>query len=152
MNKKLFISIVVIVMIAVFGALYFYLTQNNKIPTPSVSQGLYGRVTLYGGNCMPGAGGCKTSPVSRIIYIREPVMMGAMERTYLKEKTNLIKQIRSDNNGNYQVELPVGTFSVFVEDNGKEYCNSFGGQGEVCQVKVGTGTAEYNIKIDHAVW
>ena len=150
MDKKIIYTLVIIFVVFASGTLYFYLT--NKTPAPEINQGLYGKVTLNSGNCMPGAGGCKTSSVSRKIYIREPVIIKAIEITYLKEKTDLVKQIKSSGNGNYQVELPPGTYSVFIEDYSKEYCNSFGGQGEVCQVTVGDGMVEYNINIDHAVW
>ena len=120
--------------------------------TPTIKQGIYGKVILYSGNCMPGANSCKSSYVSRKIYIRESVAEKAMEITYLKEKTKLVKQVRSNFSGNYQVELPPGTYSVFVEDGGREYCNLFNGQGVACQVTVLSGIVEYNIKIDHAGW
>lgn len=102
---------------------------------------------------MPGPGSeCSSITVSRKIYIREPAGAENMKDTYLENKTTLIKSINSDNNGFYQVELPAGTYSIFVEDEGKEYCNSFGSYGKACQVTVGSGIKEYNIKIDHAVW
>ncbi len=141
MNKKIIIFIFLSIVIS-FTVLYFYKDKGL----------LYGKIILYNGNCMPGASGCKTSSVSRTIYIREPVLMGAMEATHLKEKNNLVKQIKSDDDGKYKIVLPVGTYSVFVEDGDKEYCNLFGDQGKVCQVVVKNGIVKYNIEIDHAVW
>tara|TARA_Y100000310_G_C20274115_1_gene619411 strand:- start:145 stop:597 length:453 start_codon:yes stop_codon:yes gene_type:complete len=150
MKKKYFYFLTIACLIIIALGVYFYSTTKEQ--APSINQGAYGKVVLYSGNCMPGAGGCKTSYVSRTIYIREPATMEAMEITYLENKTTLIKTIESNNNGFYQVELPPGTYSIFVEDEGKEYCNSFGGRGEVCQITIETGIKEYNIRIDHAAW
>jgi len=150
MKKKYLYFLTIACLIVIVLGIYFFSTTKEQ--TPTINQGVYGKVVLYSGNCMPGAGGCKTSSVSRSIYIREPVSMENMKSTYLKDKTTLVKTIESNNNGFYQVELPPGTYSVFVEDEGKEYCNHFGGLGEVCQITIETGIKEYNIRIDHAAW
>jgi hypothetical protein len=120
--------------------------------TPTISQGLYGRIVLYKGNCMPGARGCKTSHPSRKVLIREPVTDEQMSVTYLVRPRGLVATATADRYGFYEVSLAPGTYSVFVEDDGREYCNSFGGRGEACQVTIGDGLTERELKIDHAAW
>lgn len=71
---------------------------------------------------------------------------------YLKTKTNLVAQTTSDANGYFETELPAGTYSVFVEDDGKEYCNFSGGLGGQCQVTVTDGLAEFNANIDKTAY
>ncbi|MCD4740406.1 DUF333 domain-containing protein [archaeon] len=126
---------------------------KEKQETPGT---LNGTVTLIQGNCMPGPEldpSCTTNPISTTIYIREPATTEDLENNTSDYFITLIKQVESDENGYYEVELPSGTYSVFVDDNNEEYCNSFGGQGEACQITVEEETTtEYNIKIDHAAW
>ena len=72
----------------------------------------------------------------------------------MENETRLVKQIKSDENGFYEVELPPGTYSIFVEDLGKEYCNpqNLGERGELCQITIGTELKEYNIGINHVAF
>lgn len=123
----------------------------------TIQQGVYGTVTLNSVNCMPPTtSNCpKTQKVARHIYIREPANIKNMSKIggdYLQNPPRLIKETNSANNGIYQIALPAGTYSVFVDDEGKEYCNSFAEQGKACQITVGTGAVEYNITIDHAAY
>ncbi|MBI4095733.1 MAG: carboxypeptidase regulatory-like domain-containing protein [DPANN group archaeon] len=122
-----------------------------------VKTGIHGTVTLTSGDCMPGEPSrthpCTQTKISRTVYIREPATIANMDGTYLKTKTNLVAQMTSDSNGYYDVTLPAGTYSVFVEDGSKEYCNFGGGLGEECQVTVTDGgMAEFNIDINKAVY
>jgi len=123
-----------------------------------INQGIYGEVTLITGNCMPSPASednndCEYSSVSRKIYIRETATTENMNMTYLDTETTLVKTTESDNNGQYQVELPPGNYSVFVEDKGKEYCKRITGDGEACPITIEENkTKEYDIEIDHAAW
>lgn len=110
---------------------------------------LYGKVLLYTGNCMPGASSnagtsCKIIPVSREIFVRDAI-------TAL-----LIKKIKSASNGEYRVTLPAGFYNIFVEDEGKEYCNieSYSGDRLIkCPVNIKDNiSSKYEIMINHAVW
>jgi hypothetical protein len=87
---------------------------------------------------------CKSTPVSRMIYIRKPAMSDQ-----LVGKTQLVEKVKSSANGSYQVSLPSGEYTISVDDNGSEYCNSFDDQG-ACLVEVGSGRVRYDINIDHA--
>ena len=151
--KMITISILIIIILSIAWLLeYIYFPAEQF--SPAIKQGVFGKVTLFEGNCMPGAGGCKESRVSRTIYIREPITMGLLKNVslYWENTTNLIKQIKSNAEGFYEVDLPPGNYSILVDDNGKEYCNSFGQNGEVCQIILVNGIKEYNIEINHAAW
>lgn len=167
MKKKYLYFLGFFSLIVIFLGVFFYSTRysTSKEQSPTITQGIYGNVILYTGNCMPticsgldlhclffGNTSCKVSFASRAIVVRESATRAAMERTYLKNKTPLVKIIESSDHGFYQLELPPGTYSILVEDEGKEYCNSFGVDGGVCQITLGTEIVEYNIEIDHAAW
>ncbi|MFQ6012141.1 MAG: hypothetical protein ACE5LS_00635 [Thermoplasmata archaeon] len=126
---------------------------------PRIEQGIYGEVVLREGNCMPLVGGnpyCQVSLVSRTVYVRE-LVVGAdmMDHTYLRVKTPLIATTEA-RQGFFEVPLPVGLYSVFVEDEGGEYCRgfSYSDPGRIpvfCSVRVYSGsTTPYDITIDHA--
>lgn len=133
-------------------------TKPDEELEVNISQGMYGKVLLRTGNCMPGPGDqerendCEASPVETTVYVREPTTRDNMESQYLAEESNLVKQVGTNEEGFYEVELAPGTYSVFVEDDGKEYCNRSDGQGRMCPVKVGDGTIRHDIEIDHAAW
>ncbi len=142
--------------------------KNNKCEAIYKARtGIYGTVTLTSGDCMPGepskTNPCTQTKISRTVYVREPATSANMDTVpnynYLKTETKLVKQTVSDANGYYEAELPAGTYSVFVEDGGKEYCNSFGGQGEACQITLKDtgvlkelGLVKYDININKAVY
>ena len=148
MNKKIIIvlGVLSIMMLLVF---FFF---NKKKTTTVVNQGLYGKVTLYEGDCMPGMNKCQMSNVARMIYIRKPAGKEAMKDSYLKKKTELVEKVKSDKNGNYQVELPNGKYSVFVEDDKGEYINHFEQDGGAFVIEIKDNLVKYDIEIDHAAW
>jgi len=123
---------------------------------------LSGKITLASGNCMPMVcdnppcpSSCSIVGTSRNIYIREVANSDDMDITYLKEddKPSLVKTITSGSDGSFIVILPVGKYSLFVEDDSREYCNSWDGQGNSCMFEIKKDqTTEYNSQIDHAAW
>lgn len=142
----------VLVVVAMAAGLLALGCGGSPTFVPTISRGLYGRVVLYKGNCMPGAGECKVSHPSREVLIREPVTYEQISVTYLARPSGLVASTKADKHGFYEVSLPPGTYSVFVEDDGREYCNSFGSHDEACQVTIGDGLTERELKIDHAAW
>jgi hypothetical protein len=142
----------VLVVVAMTAGLLTLGCGGSPTFVPTISRGLYGRIVLYRGNCMPGAGECKVSHPSRQVFIRELATYERMSETYLVGPTGLVASTKADKHGFYEVSLPPGTYSVFVEDDGKEYCNSFGSHKEACQVTIGDGLTERELKIDHAAW
>lgn len=124
------------------------------------AQGIYGYVRLKSGNCMPTlaeeglySNTCNTTVVSRKVYIRELTNDTDFGRLYQENKTRLIGEVQSDSNGYYELSLSAGKYSVFVEDNGQEWCYSYSGSGEACAVTIEDGIAtEYNITIHNEVY
>ena len=133
--------------------------NNSENVIFDFNQEIYGRVRLHQGDCMPCVGnkcnGCKTSYPSRKIYIREPVILKYPEEMNTK-KFKLIKVIKADENGFFHTRLPLGEYSIFVEDNSEEYCNRFKKPNEFryfCPMTVEEGTNNIGfLDIDHATW
>ncbi len=156
MKKFIFLAPIIILLAAGCGPLKTQPIKTSPTQNEAIKQGLTGNVSLATGNCMPTIGtsksSCSIKKLSTKIYIREPATGKNMDYSYLKNPTKLIQTVTSSDTGNYQAAVPAGTYSVFADDNGKEYCNLSDGQGNMCRVTVGPGITEYNIKIDHAVY
>jgi hypothetical protein len=129
------------------------------IQKQQTSQGIYGHITIRSGDCKSTtagsiSGGCKLSKVSRKVFIYPLINLrdtGSTGDSYFAPTKELIREVSSDSSGFYQVGLPVGSFSIFVEDSGKKYCNSLDGQGEVCLVTITSREVhEHNIIINYA--
>lgn len=121
---------------------------------PTVAQGVYGHVVLWEGNCMPAMNprACRASFVSREVTVRELTAASAMDGTHLREGTGLVATARSGTDGFFEVSLPDGAYSLFVEDEGREYCNRFDGRGNVCPVTVSGDVVRFDLEINHASW
>lgn len=131
-------------------------------PDPSIQTGIWGTVTWLEGNHQPGSSpnaGAGT-PISREVRFFEPLTMAdaveATDRTdahsvYDSVSGTMVQAVTSDAAGFYEAELPAGTYSVLVEDEGDWFCNSVSGDGILCAVEVSADTAtQYEIKIDYA--
>lgn len=156
-RRLLYYVLAIVLSIAVVTAILMY--PRDLEPRPTITQGIYGTVLLITGDCMPKPVGspssCTREYVSRTIYIREPALLDRMEGTYvpyLRNKTALVAQVRSDAAGFYEVELPPGAYSVFAEDEGREYCNTHDGEGRLCPLTLDMEVLRYDVQIDHASW
>lgn len=157
MNKKYKLTLIIssIILLIIIISLICYLKQ-----TPTIDSEIYGKVTLITGNCMPQTckdnglncypsdEDCKTSGVSRTVYITKPVTY----ETLKNDEIDIIQKVQSNNQGIYYIRLPLGTYSILVEDDNEKYCNDFNSLNEVCQVTLGSEIKEYNIEIDHAIY
>ena len=120
--------------------------------------GVFGQTSLITGNCMPGPlakkSSCSTSLVSRNIYVRELTSIDdSITYTYFQSADEPIASTVSDEQGLFSLDLESGTYSIFVEDDGKEYCNSFNVDGIACLIEVKEDVkTDFNISIDKAVW
>jgi hypothetical protein len=125
----------------------------------SIEQGVWGEVLFWEGNFMPvypeGSGG-NIYPVARRIFIHEATLYDQVERIYVQIEpcciVNLISKIytdlsaytQSDERGFFQIELPPGRYSMFVEEYGYLYQNRTSGgylfpfevrEGEVTRIE-----------------
>jgi hypothetical protein len=116
---------------------------------PTIGSGLYGKVKLVEGNCMPPVGpssSCRTTPVARRVTVRALSKVGG-------ELGSTVASTVSSPDGSYQVAVPPGRYSLFVDDGGKPYCREGDGAGYACPVDVPEGKpVSRDITIDHAVW
>ena len=158
-SKKISYLIVIILAIFVSVVLFFDL-ENNEGVLPE-SGLLNGTVRLTTGDCMPVACGpegcplrsCFSGGISTTIYIREIATSSNMDYSYLKEenKSKLIATLISNSDGTFKYDLPVGEYSAFVEDVGREYCNWNDGESRACAFKIKNGEiTEVRFSIDHS--
>ena len=126
---------------------------------------LNGKVILSTGNCQPMAcvnppcepGSCSIIAVSREVYVTNVTGLKLMDGSYLKNfleqnAPKIIKRTKSNSDGTYIINLPVGEYSLFVEDNGKLYCGGLYDRG-VCVFEIKEGqTTLFDATINHAVY
>jgi len=128
---------------------------SPNLHEPLITVGVFGHIILREGDCMPPTtpAGCRLSFVSRAMHIHQPAHLGDMDPNapiYLQNETPLVAVGHSGFDGFYEVALPPGMYSVFVEDLGRKYCNSFSGTGLVCPLEVGAGPVRLDLWINHA--
>lgn len=74
---------------------------------------VYGKIGGYAGNCMPGPGRspCSSSSIGQKIevYITRP--------SYSYKPELQVGVTETDQEGNYQLDLPIGDYSLFILDN-----------------------------------
>jgi hypothetical protein len=105
-------------------------------------QGICGTVIFKSGNYMPGPDRPqpKAQPVVRDVLIYELTKIDQAEAAedgfYSKLKTKLIKKVKSDKDGQFCVDLPVGSYSIFVQEEKGLYANLSDGQNNIFPVTV----------------
>ena len=107
--------------------------KNNQY---SIKQGVYGNVVWMQGNMMPSPdfpNRGKGKPIYRIINIYEQTNLSQVKGNgplFMSIDSKLIKTVRSNQSGFYEVKLLPGKYSIFtVEEDGKLFANSFDGEG-----------------------
>jgi len=134
--------------------------QAHNAGKVSIQNGIAGTISRITGNCMPSIGedsDCVEVPVERTIWIYAYTLQNQASRDqdgyYSDIQTDLIETAQSDDEGFYEIALPAGTYSVFIEEDGKPYANGLDGQGGINPVEVPTqGVVTINHRIDRAVW
>ncbi len=133
-----------------FTILFSFLLAScvaQKVSEPNGT--LKGIIGIYEGNCMPGPGiePCVPRPISTGILI-----------TSIAEKYDeslLIKEVISNDDGEYETKLPPGTYSLFLKDNSKVVCTLIQCP-DVCYCHpfkiVSDSTTVIDANLDHATW
>jgi hypothetical protein len=119
-------------------------------PSDSNIDGSFGRlkgtIGKFEGNCMPVIV-CEPAPLSTTIAITIPSEYFSTEA--------LIDSIISDSEGNYEILLPPGNYSLFLRDTSGFVCDTWSCNSDCyCtyfKVKADSITI-VNANIDHAVW
>ncbi len=104
---------------------------------PQYNQGIYGQVMFLEGDFMPRPIEMEQTgtayPVSRPILVFEKTgytdVSPRYGPLYSEIYTSLVATVSSDEDGMYFLPLPIGEYSIFVEDDGKFFANrsSIGG-------------------------
>ena len=109
-------------------------------------QGILGEIRWIEGNVMPTVGDTsyinktKGEPVKRVIYIYKAIKRDEAKPYdgvfYTDIKTELIRKIKSNTQGKFQVSLPPGKYSLFVKEKGGLFANTFDGENYINPVTV----------------
>lgn len=155
--QKYILGAVIIIGLSIGG--YTFLEKDDT--SKPITQGISGTVQLRTGNCMPRTfvenppedpNPCRYTPVARAIYVRQATKgISAFQNNSLPDLGALVKKAKSDKQGQYQIELPPGNYSVFVEDEGKEHCGTTNREGIACGVMVDNGIITYDLVINNAI-
>ncbi|WP_164016894.1 hypothetical protein [Pyxidicoccus trucidator] len=121
------------------------------LPAPTVAPEarfvLRGEVRLLVGDCMPSPGhgpgpSCKQQKVRREVVVR-----GAGPGL---SAGDVVARVQSDEDGDFELELPPGRYHLFAIEDGKEWCKSTGPYGP-CGVRIIDRDIEKSVEIDRAV-
>lgn len=126
-----------------------FIDQTNLVVPDKLL--LSGNVSVLSGNCMPGSGGgCGKKPISTTVLIYP---LKTQNNSFTGEKNpKLITKTKSDGSGNYNVSLPPGTYSVYVDDDGKETCSGSDGYANMCSITLYESNEGLNSVISHAAF
>ena len=118
-------------------------------------QGISGKVEIWEGNFMPMVDSAKVRGqikpgAGRRVRAYLPVKMQNNMATAKLDSvpTPMVAETTADSAGKFFMPTPVGTYSVFVEENHGWYANGWNGQGIQGAVTVNSGkTADVLIKV-----
>jgi hypothetical protein len=127
--------------------------QFSPLPQkpPADSYLLSGRITNRAGNCQPMVrpGQCVEQPVQGKVYVHELTGPEALDSVgYLERPPPLVAQVETDRNGRYEVFLPSGRYSLFVEDSGRVYCPDYQSVS-ACLVEVPKRAIRHDVRMRH---
>jgi len=124
--------------------------QNAKKIT--ITQGVWGTISLMKGDCMPTAGysSCSQCPVHDTINIYKYTLVDSATRTprpgrfYESFNTPIIAQTVCDDNGFYQIALPPGHYSIGVLVKGELYFEYTDGYRGICPFQITSGIVHFD--------
>jgi hypothetical protein len=123
---------------------------NNK----QIDQGITGKVLWREGDHMPGPGNTPRSVgVAKEVLIYELTKTGQAVQNgqfFTDIKTNLVQKVTSDANGNFQVSLNPGTYSIFTKEAEGFFANIFDGEDNIFPITVDSGrVTRVSIVVDY---
>lgn len=147
-KKGIRILLLLLVIMGVFLVMGCSQKEETKSYSPTIKTGVYGQVIIKTGDCTPKWGWsfrskCEKEGLATGVYIREITKDEILVTPKLITEEHPIKETISNNNGFYEIELPPGNYSLFVNYGGAEYCNSWNSAFERCVVQVKEGQATY---------
>jgi len=150
MSKNIFIIFFVLLTIIACTSVK---TQNTALKT---EQGIDGYVYKTSGNLMPmpGKAAAKPTGIASTIFIYEMTNIKDVVRIdnspwYSSIHKKLITTTQSDSTGHFNLQLPVGDYSLFTKTGQLFYANLFDSENNIAAVKVEAGKLTKTvIKVD----
>ncbi len=127
-----------------------------KDGSPTIKQGVFGRVMWLEGNMMPSPDVKQTGgkPAARTVHIYQ--ITNANEAVgqsplFSSVQTKLVATAKTNKDGYFQCKLLPGRYSIFTaEEDGKLFANLFEGNGEITPFEVKENqVTTYNININY---
>jgi hypothetical protein len=136
------------------------LSDFNLLPLPAhdiIRQGISGKVRWYEGNLMPTVGDApvqqRGKAVQRRLHVYELTHRNqATEESgfFSQLSTKQVATVTTDSLGQFQLSLPVGKYSILVEEEAGLFANRFDGEGHITPVRVEADeVTRLDIKIDY---
>lgn len=121
--------------------IFMLMTGINPNQNAKLKQGICGNILLQQGNQMPGPGRKLSvgQPVMREVLVYQLTNISQTQSSntvFTGIKTALVAKIRSNVKGYFELSLPVGKYSVFVQEQQGLYANYFDGKGNINPVEV----------------
>jgi hypothetical protein len=121
------------------------------------SQGIEGYIYRISGNHMPSPGVKPARPkgIKTTLYIYPVTNLNQVSRQgnssfYMSIQTKLIRKVKSDTSGYFNVKLPTGEYSLFVKVDSLYYSNLFDGKNNIFPVNVlPNKMTRVEFKMDH---
>jgi len=137
---------------------------EHNLEKVRIKEGLAGTVIFTEGNCMPGVvndegmeSSCLRYPVKRVVHIHEYTHRSEAEHQqggfHTNVKTRLITKVKTDAEGFFEVGLPPGNYSLFIEEKGLLYANLWNSEGYIQAATVTEGDATFvTLNITHSAY
>jgi hypothetical protein len=123
---------------------------NNK----EIEQGIAGKVLWREGDHMPGPGN-----TPRSVGVVKEVLIYELTKTnqavqngqfFTDLKTDMVQKVTSDTNGNFQVSLNPGTYSIFTKEADGYFANIFDSEDNIFPITVDSGrVTRVSIVVDY---
>ncbi|MEK9138379.1 MAG: hypothetical protein AAB393_14735 [Bacteroidota bacterium] len=102
----------------------------------TITQGVWGNVWFWEGNFMPGSASGTITPVRRELLVFEATRVDSAVRSrdggfYLAIMTRFVARTTSNSTGFFQITLPPGKYSVFVNEDKLFYASVSDGAGHL---------------------
>lgn len=138
MRKKLGLTVLAFLMLTVLSSYTSIFCKKG---------GIKGMIYLVKGNQMPSPDQMlpPKKPLKTTLYIYELTNISQVTRAeayapfYTAISTKLIKQIDSDEKGEFKVKLPPGQYSLFIKKDDRFYANLFDEKNNIAPVTVAKG-------------
>ena len=113
-------------------ALFLACSSSKKVKSTMVTQGIAGFVTEATGNQMPmkGTPPAVSKGILTTVVVFEPTNLSQVTQKgtsplYTKISTKQVASVETDSTGAFTVDLPVGSYSVFVKRGDLFFANLF---------------------------